>query len=249
MKGRAVSYNGDLIDLILLHVLKDIEEGTYVDVGANDPWDTSATKIFYDRGWSGINIEPLKECHDLLETDRPRDLNLCAGAGNCETDLVLYGDSQLATMDRTLASGKTQTIVKVMPLTKILDEHLSKGKEVHFCKIDVEGFEKQVLEGLDLNRYRPWIFVIESTAPCSTKPTFDKWEHILTDNGYVLALDDVYNRYYIDKAHIDLKERFVGKERLKDCYDVFVVTRAGPDSPYRPLKDTVWRIWNKIKNP
>ena len=33
---------------------------------------------------------------------------------------------------------------------------------IHFCKIDVEGAEKNVLLGYDCNRYRPNIFMIES---------------------------------------------------------------------------------------
>ena len=36
-------------------------EGFYVDVGAADPEVDSVTHAFYERGWSGINIEPLDE--------------------------------------------------------------------------------------------------------------------------------------------------------------------------------------------
>jgi len=249
MREKVAIYNPDFIDLILFHVLKDVKEGTYIDVGANDPWYESVTKIFYERGWSGINIEPQKEFHDLLQADRPRDVNLCVGAGDRETDLVLYGNLQWATMDRTLAIDKTQTIVKVMPLTKIMDEHVPHGKDVHFCKIDVEGFEKEVLEGLDLNRYRPWIFAIESLDPRSRKQSFENWEHLLTDNGYVLALSDDCNRYYVDNAHIRLKDAFICKERLVEMYDVYMVSNARLDPSYKPMKDFVYNVLKKIRNP
>jgi len=249
MKEKVVIYNPDFIDLILLYALKDVEKGTYVDVGANDPLYESVTKIFYDRGWSGINIEPQKEYHDLLQTDRPRDVNLCVGAGDREDEMVLYGNLQWATMERTIGDEKIQTIVKVMPLSKIMDENLCQGAEVHFCKIDVEGFEKQVLEGIDLNRHRPWIFAIESVDPRKRKNTFEKWEHILIDNDYVLALGDTYNRYYVDNKRSDLKDKFVCKEKLVEMYDVYLVSRARLAPPYRFLTDFIYNVLQKVRNP
>jgi len=249
MKEKVVVYNRDFIDFILFHVLKDVEEGTYIDVGANDPWHESVTKIFYEHGWSGINIEPQKEYQDLLQTDRPRDVNLCVGAGDREAEMVLYGDLQGATMERTLGDEKIQTTVKILPLTKIIDENLHPGTDVHFCKIDVEGFEKQVLEGLDLNKYRPWVFAIESVDPRNRKSTFEKWEYILTDNGYVLALGDTYNRYYVDSKYPNLKDRFVCKEELFEMYDVYLASRASLPSPFRFLSDFIYNVLQKIRNP
>lgn len=248
MKERMVFYSPDCIDLILFHALKDVKDGTYIDVGANDPWYESVTKIFYERGWSGINIEPQKEYHDLLEEDRPRDVNLCVGAGNSETELVLYGDLQWASMDKKLALNNTRTTVKVLPLTKILDEHIGPGKDIHFCKIDVEGFEKEVLEGLDFKRYRPWIFAVEALDPRNRKPNFEIWEHVLTDNGYVLALGDINNRYYVDSARIELKDSFVNKEELIGMYDAYRVTRISSIPTYSFFKDTLWNVLRKIRN-
>jgi len=240
-------YNSDFIDLILFHVLKDLEKGTYVDVGANDPCFESVTKVFYDRGWSGINIEPQKKYHDLLQKDRPRDVNLCIGAGNCESELVLYGNFLRATMEKKLAVEETQTTVKVLPLTKILYENLPSGTDVHFCKIDVEGFEKQVLEGLDLTVHRPWIFAIESVHPLKGKTTFNKWENILTNNGYVLALGDIHNRYYVDNAHIYLRDKFVCKERLIEMYRAYMASPARMAPPYKFITDAIYNTMQKIK--
>jgi len=247
-REKMISYNPSLVDLVLFHVLKDLEKGVYVDVGANDPWYESVTKIFYERGWSGINIEPQKEYHDLLQEDRPRDVNLCVAAGSCESELTLYGNLQWATMEKELAIEQTQTVVKVLPLTKILNENLPPGTDVHFCKIDVEGFEKQVLEGLDLSLHRPWILAIESAHPRNGKPTFVEWEHILTDNNYSLALDTPNDRYYVDNAHTRLKDRFLCKEQLIDKYEVYRASRVCHDPPYKGIKDFLWDVMQKI-NP
>ena len=56
-----ISYAQNFEDVILRRALKDIEKGFYVDVGAHDPVIDSVTKAFYDLGWRGINIEPVKE--------------------------------------------------------------------------------------------------------------------------------------------------------------------------------------------
>ena len=45
-------------DYILGYVFKDQKSGFYVDVGASHPTDGSVTRLLYDRGWSGINVEP-----------------------------------------------------------------------------------------------------------------------------------------------------------------------------------------------
>ena len=45
--------------------------GFYVDVGAHDPVQDSVTKLFYDRGWRGVNVEPQLAQHAALCAQRP----------------------------------------------------------------------------------------------------------------------------------------------------------------------------------
>ena len=85
-----VSYAQNGEDVILWRVFKDIVSGTYVDVGAADPTLFSVTRAFYDRGWSGINIEPAPEYATLLEEERPRDLTLRCGASDTSGEATLY---------------------------------------------------------------------------------------------------------------------------------------------------------------
>ena len=57
------TYSQCLEDFILYCVFYDIENGFYIDVGANDPNDISVSKYFYLDGWHGINIEPLPDMY------------------------------------------------------------------------------------------------------------------------------------------------------------------------------------------
>ena len=76
-----VSYAQNYEDVTLLRALGDVASGFYIDVGANDPRFDSVTRAFYERGWHGINIEPVPHWHERLRSDRPRDLNLRVAAG------------------------------------------------------------------------------------------------------------------------------------------------------------------------
>ncbi len=145
--------------------------GFYVDVGAGDPVELSVTKWFYDLGWSGINIEPNPTFYQRLVAERVRDVNLNCGAGALEGDAPYFQMSvnELSSFDsdscvRARAEGMTvmPRTVAVLPLTSILDDHCG-NRPIDFLKIDVEGWEREVLAGLDLRRYRPTVIVVEAT--------------------------------------------------------------------------------------
>src|SRR3954464_403823 len=88
MSTQNISYAQNKEDVILQALLKGAKKGFYVDVGANHPVHESVTKLFYEKGWSGVNIEPANELHLLLSADRPRDINLKVGVSNREDELV-----------------------------------------------------------------------------------------------------------------------------------------------------------------
>ena len=54
----ATSYAQHGEDIVLERGFRRQRTGFYVDVGAAGPLQHSVTKLLYDRGWSGINIEP-----------------------------------------------------------------------------------------------------------------------------------------------------------------------------------------------
>ncbi|MDR1508854.1 MAG: FkbM family methyltransferase [Synergistaceae bacterium] len=202
-----VTYAQEFEDCILFCVLNWIEKGFYVDVGANDPAILSVTKAFYDRGWNGINIEPLREEYSKLCRDRPRDINLNIGVGgeNGEKEFAVLGASTTCDMDEILKLQDEIGVLnkKILPIRKLSDvlreyedEH---GKQtIHFCKIDVEGSERDVLEGMNLEACRPWVMLLEAAFPGTHMPNHDRWEDLLVGNGYEYVFSYGINRYYVD---------------------------------------------------
>jgi len=224
-----LSYAQELEDLILYDVLGDIKTDSrfYIDVGANDPWVFSVTKAFYDRGWHGINIEPLREAYLLLAEDRKQDINLNVGAGDIAGELEMSVCGGISSVSKEIIAevSKNTTIelrtVPIETLTQICDAHCPAGQEIAFCKIDVENFEREVLLGFDLKKYRPKVFVIESTLPCTNIPCYDRWEYLLLENGYEFAYSYGVNRYYTETGS-SLKGKFIGVDKLLEKYEVFL---------------------------
>lgn len=210
-----ISYAQNFEDVMLWRALKHVENGFYIDVGANDPTLYSVTRAFYDAGWSGINLEPVADFFNRLQEQRPRDKNLRIGAGSKAGSFPFYDipDSGLATSDPEVAEQHRQngwnvvTIdVPVLPLTQICQEHVT--GDIHFLKIDVEGAEKEVLSGMDFQRWRPWILVVEATVPMSQNTVHQSWEPLVTDAGYEFVYFDGLNRYYVAQEHAELKSAF-----------------------------------------
>lgn len=206
-------------DYILAYVFKNYEHGFYVDVGANDPDDSSVTKYFYLAGWRGINIEPIPELVEKLNKSRPADTNKGVAISDKPGELPFYKgvkNSGLSTLDPNIAASHrakgyefTTIMIPVTTLTAVLDEHAKGKSEITFLNVDVEGFEKQVFSSLDFTRYRPRVIMAESTAPLTEAATQQDWESILLANGYIFAMDDGLNRYYVHKSDEQLLPRFI----------------------------------------
>jgi FkbM family methyltransferase len=185
-------------DLILLALLHDVTKGFYVDVGANYPVIDSVTKLFYDKGWIGINIEPIKSLAEQLKEARPKDINLQLGAGASKGSAVLreytdvsghstFDTAQKHQHDKTMAHVDYE--VEILPLKQILADN--DVKHIDFMKIDVEGFEYEVVAGNDWERYRPQVVCIEANHVSKD------WRKILHQYAYKLFISDGLNEYYV----------------------------------------------------
>jgi FkbM family methyltransferase len=215
----ATYYSQFYEDYILSYVLKEVASGTYVDVGAHDPDVGSVTKHFYLRGWRGVNIEPNPERLAALEKGRPDDENFGVGIADTKATLPFFRFPRaagLSTFDRDIAVGHQKAgfayevlEIPVTTLTDVLDRSARVNAGFELLNVDVEGFERQVLAGLDFARYPPRLVMLESTAPMTEEPTHQRWEPILLEAGYRFAMDDGLNRYYVREGDHGLLNRFL----------------------------------------
>lgn len=208
-----ITYAQNAEDVMLWRALREIERGFYIDVGAQDPIVDSVTKAFYERGWHGINIEPVEHWYERLVHDRPHDINLRLAASDHSGEMNLFEieATGLSTSNPAFAAtyegrGVHEVVVRCRRLDDICAEH--HVSQVHFLKIDCEGGEKQAIEGLSLKSVRPWIILVEATEPNSLKPAYGHWEPLLLQRGYKFVYFDGLNRFYVAEEHAELENAF-----------------------------------------
>lgn len=211
-----VSYAQNREDILLEAFFPDVKEGFYVDVGANHPVNDSVTKRFYDKGWRGINIEPNKKLWQLLQHDRPRDINLQLGVSNKNGEFLFreYKNHGLSTFSSDMKASYEKSKqpeegtrefleyqVPVTTLKEIFDDH-AKGRPIHFLKIDIEGYEYEALEANDWKKYRPMMICIESNH------IVRDWRPLLKKEGYEKVFFDGLNDYYLAKEEMKRQKFF-----------------------------------------
>jgi FkbM family methyltransferase len=197
------SHSQYLEDIFIDSVFRGKTAGTYVDIGANDPSELSNTKRFYDRGWTGVNIEPDVRVYRKLCAARPRDTNLNVGVGNRAGELIFYelSPNTLSTFNKASAQESvrkegavivSETPVKVITLAELLREYSADGA-VDFMSVDAEGYEMEILTSNDWGTFRPTAIIVEVNQDKTGQIA-----NLMKGNGYILVYHNGTNGIFVD---------------------------------------------------
>ena len=221
-----ISYAQNFEDVMLWRALKGVEGGFYVDVGAQDPIVDSVSLAFYQHGWRGVHIEPVPAYANRLRDLRPDEVVIQAlvGSTNGVTPFFEVSETGLSTTNRDTAIRHTEagflvqeTFVPCVPLSEALSPFL--GREIHWLKIDVEGSERQVIEGWGSD-LKPWVVVVESTVPLSQVESHQRWEPLILSLGYNFAYFDGLNRFFVSSEHPELLGAFRYGPTIFDAFSL-----------------------------
>lgn len=151
------------------------ENGTFIDVGANDGILLSNTYFFEKiRNWKGICIEPrIKEYEKLKQNRNCECYNVAIsnydGIGDFY-DITGYPEmlsglvqnyEQLHLNRARDEGGDIKTIqVNVNTLQSVIDRH--KLYNIDYCSIDTEGSEFEVIKSIDFSKTNIVVFSIEN---------------------------------------------------------------------------------------
>ncbi|MYM85062.1 FkbM family methyltransferase, partial [Duganella sp. FT50W] len=72
------SYAVNFEDVLLWRALRDVRRGCYLEVGAAGPRIGSASQLFYEQGWRGVNLTASLAQLRQLRIARPADVCLPA---------------------------------------------------------------------------------------------------------------------------------------------------------------------------
>lgn len=184
------------------------ENGFYFEVGANDGLKQSNTAYLEKhRGWRGVLVEPVPILFAECVKNRSRSMVVNAALVSSEFSEpyvdVYYGDlmsitggntagaldreAHLETARQFLSTDEKLSghrfIAAAMTVSKVLDDH--GVNRIDFFSLDVEGYELEVLKGMDFARHRPRYFLIEVRDPGAVTAYLaergyhhaDQWSH------------------------------------------------------------------------
>ena len=210
---------------MLWRALGHVQQGTYVDIGAQDPLVDSVSLMFHEAGWKGIHVEPTAQYAQALLEQRPHDVVIQAavGAGTGMQTLFEIPNTGISTLIPEIAAGHRERgfevregTTSVMPLSSVLET--VRDASVHWMKIDVEGFESQVLSSWGDCAVRPWVVVVESMLPLTQIRSHASWEPLLLERGYTFVYFDGLNRFYVSAEHAELTASLVVPPNVFDNF-------------------------------
>lgn len=218
-------------DVIVNNLLDDlsVKNISYLDIGANNPQFISNTYLFYERGSSGVLVEPNAFLCEKLRATRPRDTVLNVGIGidenTKEADFYLFPKEAdgLSTFSSEEAkhwetvgmNGKKFKIERVfkMPLlnvNEVISNYFTECPD--FISIDVEGWDLKILETFDFERYNPAIFCVETLA---YKP-----------DGSTYRLKEI-SKFFESKGYFPFEETYANTIFVnRNLYDFYLYQKA-----------------------
>jgi FkbM family methyltransferase len=207
-----ISYSHNREDVLIQRALSSVEGGCFLDVGASVPCESSNTWALYERGWSGIAVDPLISVFprylEAWKGARPRDLAVGAAAGSAAGEVKFHvcshcqmstGAPRVAEEMINVDMQQFAVTIPVLTLDHILN--LYPREVIHLLSVDVEGMEEEALAGLNFNVHRPWLAVVERTNGVP-------WEQRLLSCGYDTVFDDGTSRFYLARERDYLKKWF-----------------------------------------
>jgi len=188
-------------DTFLESLFPDKTDGVFIDIGAHDGVEYNNSKLFEDKGWAGICIEPLPNVFKELVKNRNCIKENCAISneeGNFDfvqihgygEMLSGFGREEIAQYTIDSHGGSYDVIkVPVFKLETILNKH--NIKDIDFCSIDVEGNELNVLKSVNFDNINIQYLCIEASPGIADVQNYIKpwYNHISTIGG-----DRIYKR-------------------------------------------------------
>jgi len=196
-------HGDDLVIRAIFHSL-GIATPSYLDLGAHHPEQISNTKLFYDSGSRGINVEANPVLYKLFLKHRPQDINLNVGVGiksGFQDFYMIDEESGRNSFVKEVSEGFVVdypefSITNVMKLPVFTVEQILHHRAIpDFLSIDIEGMDFAVLSSIDYKRY-PFKVICVEVQPYSEEDI----RTLMHNVGYYSLIKCGSNLIFVDKT-------------------------------------------------
>ena len=200
-----------LQDIFVLYILKEKQNGFFVEFGAADGINLSNTfHLEKDYNWSGILAEPSQVWHpSLRKPDRQCIVDFrCVTDKSGETiEFTEASSSEYSTITSYVENDMHSAIrrtgqsyqVESVSLVDLLDQH-NAPVDIDYLSIDTEGSEYMILKGFDFDKYHIKIITVEHNGVVLSR---DGIYELLTSKGFVRIFEDIsqWDDWYINTKY------------------------------------------------
>jgi FkbM family methyltransferase len=204
--------NEDLIvEALLAPVLRrlgrPLKSVFYFEIGANHPFQTSNTYLFYRKhGARGVLVEANHRLAEQLKASRPEDQVVEAAVSARHDETVTFhqcGIAELSGLNEAHihSFGRNAPIEQVTVPNLHINALLERygDRQIDYLSVDVEGVDYEVLAALDFGRFRPYFIQCEPSEHFIPGAS-DKLAALLEGRGYVLVARTEINLIFADRA-------------------------------------------------
>lgn len=143
-------------------------QGVYLETGSSHPTDQNNTYRLEQHGWSGLLVEPRTDHNDDYKILRPKSIveNYALVGKDFQGETIkackheyqhMYNIPGIHQSD--VQFDDNYTIWPVTTLDTLLKKH--NMRNIDFFSLDVEGYEHEVLDGIDFDFVKFGVIVLE----------------------------------------------------------------------------------------
>lgn len=207
--GRKTAYAHWGEDLVVSFLLDNKRDGFYVDVGCFHPTLFSNTKLLFDAGWRGVNIDPNPFMIEQYRAARPDDVNLqiaLSDTSGGEIDFFIFNDWGSSNTASAAFAAEITKLQKVEVSKKIrvpcetlgnVFERYCTSRTIDFLNIDVEALDLKVLRSSDWEKWRPRVVAIEDFEFDFREPARSQISNFLASKRYEMVSRNVYTSIFV----------------------------------------------------
>lgn len=173
------NYQGG-VEIKILPYIQDIKNGIFIEAGAHNGRDGSCTKALEYFGWQGVLIEPSVSMYQKCLLHRKCNVENCALVSFDYKEDVIYGlwngNSMSHVSDK---NGHDASAIRARTFTDICNQY--NYTHVNLFTLDVEGYEFEVLKGIDFDNIEIDFIIVEINY---NHYSFDELNQFMADKGY-----------------------------------------------------------------